>query len=212
MQNDPIPQSVSPDGTLRVEFDVQTGRMSHEIYSPRVVSVANGEVLVDLWGTYWDASAQFKEPGTVDLQLRYYPGDKPGFGVKIDARRRTFSFEDAPGEQHPLAKFEKLAERKHKAQKSDPQSRPPEPPHQVLWMLLCALVMFAIIFGTVYLFRSMTRKRLWRGSVSYRKINFGSRARVTEAHVRGATIYPAEQRKKLVNGFIGDRDLPEPGA
>ncbi len=151
MQDDSLPQSVSPDGTLRVEFDVQTGRMSHEIYSPRVVSVADGEVLLNLWGTCWDASAQFKEPGTVDLQLRYYDDGKPGFGVRIDARARAFNFYDAPGEQHPLAKFEKLIERKRKAQKPYPQTRPIEPPHQKLWMFLYALLAFAIIFGAAYL-------------------------------------------------------------
>ena len=117
MQDDSMPQSVSPDGTLRVEFDVQTGRMSHEIYCPCVVSVPDGEVLVNLWGTQWDASAQFEEPGTVGLSLRYYPGEKPGFAVTIDARARTLRFADAPGEQHPLASFEKLIEQKHKAQR-----------------------------------------------------------------------------------------------
>ncbi|HEX8458499.1 MAG TPA: hypothetical protein VF656_14460 [Pyrinomonadaceae bacterium] len=196
MQDDSLPQSVSPDGMLRVEFDVQTGRMSHEIYSPRVVSVTDGEVLVDLWGTYWDASAQFKEPGTVDLYLRYYPADKPGFGVRIDARAGTFAFADALGEHHPLAGFEKLIKRKHAVQKPYPQSRPIEPPHQKLWMLLCALVMFALIFGTVYLIRSRRRPRLWRGGVSYRKINLANAPAPLNRMLRGATIFPAEQRKK----------------
>jgi hypothetical protein len=196
MQNDPIPQSVSPDGTIRVEFDVRTGRMSHEIYCPRAVSVPGGEVLVNLWGTQWDATAKFEEPGTVDLHLRYYDDGKPGFGVRIDARGRTFSFDEARGESHPLSKFDKLIKRKHAAQEPYPQSRPIEPPHRILWMILCALVMFALIFGTAYLLRSRQRKRLWRRDVSYRKINFGDRAHATESHACGAAIFPAEQRKK----------------
>lgn len=171
-----MPESVSPDGTLRVEFDVQTGRMSHEIYSPRVVSVADGEVLLNLWGTCWDASAQFTEPGTVDLYLRYYDDGKPGFGVRVDARARTFSFDDARGEQHPLAKFEKLIKRRHKAQKPYPQSRPVEPPGQKLWMFLYALLMFAIIFGVAYFLATRpSRKRLWRREDSYRKIVVAAR-------------------------------------
>jgi hypothetical protein len=145
MQDDSMPHSTSPDGTLRVEFAVETGRMSHEIYSPRVVSVPGGEVLADLWGTQWDASAQFEQPGTVRLSLRYYPGEKPGFAVTIDARARTFSFADAPGEAHPLARFNKLVGRKHAAQEPDAQSRPAGSPPPKLKLLLYALLVFAII-------------------------------------------------------------------
>ena len=185
--------------------------MSHEIYSPRVVSVPGGEVLVDLWGTYWDATAKFEAAGTVDLHLRYYDGDKPGFGVRIDARGRTFSFDEARGEPHPLAKFDKLIKRKHAAQKPDPQSRPNEPPHQILWMILCALVMFALIFGTVYLLKSRQRKRLWRRDVSYRKIDFGKRTRAADLHAGAGDNISGRAEEEDVNGFIGDRDLPEPG-
>lgn len=153
MQDDSIPQSTSPDGTLKVEFDVQTGRMSHEICSPRVVSLPDGEVLVNLWGTQWDASAQLDEPGMVGLSLRYYPGEKPGFAVTIDARARTFHFADAPGEQHPLGSFEKLIKRKHKAQKPDATSHPIEPPRQKLWMFFYAVLMLAVIFVVQYALR-----------------------------------------------------------
>ncbi|HEX8421828.1 MAG TPA: hypothetical protein VF634_00355 [Pyrinomonadaceae bacterium] len=146
MQDDSIPQSTSPDGTLRVEFDVQTGRMSHEIYSPRVVSLPDGEPLVDLWGTQWDASAQFEETGKVRLSLRHYDGDKPGFDVTIDAGKRAFSFADAPAEQHPLASFEKLIKRKHKAQEPYPGTRSTDPPHQTLWMFFYTLLMLGIAF------------------------------------------------------------------
>jgi hypothetical protein len=154
MQNDSMPQATSPDGTIRVEFDVETGRMSHEIYNPRVVLLPDGEVLADLWGTQWDASAQFVEPGTVGLSLRCYPGEKPGFAVTIDARARTFSFADAPGEQHPLASFEKLIERKHKAQKPYASSRPVEPPRRKFRMFFYTLLMFAIVFVVVYALRA----------------------------------------------------------
>ncbi|MDQ1522085.1 MAG: hypothetical protein QOE47_9 [Pyrinomonadaceae bacterium] len=152
MQDDSRPQPVSPDGTIRVEFDVQTGRMSHEIYSPRVVSVADGEVLVDLWGTQWDASAQFEQAGTVRLSLRHYDGEKPGFALTIDARARTFSFADAPGEAHPLARFEKLIGRKHAAQERYVQSRPVAPPTGKLKLLLYALLLAGIVFVLLNVF------------------------------------------------------------
>ncbi|MDQ1589881.1 MAG: hypothetical protein QOG71_508 [Pyrinomonadaceae bacterium] len=147
-----MPQSVSPDGTIRVEFDVQTGRMSHEIYSPRVVSVPDGEVLVSLWGTQWDASAQFEQPGTVRLSLRHYDGERPGFAVEIDARARTFSFADAPVEKHPLARFEKLIERKHAAQERYAPGRPGEPPTGKLKLLLYALLLAGIVFVLLNVF------------------------------------------------------------
>jgi hypothetical protein len=153
MQDNSMPQSTSPDGTLRVEFDVETGRMSHEINSPRVVSVPEGEVLADLWGTQWDASAQFEEPGTVRLSLRCYPGEKPGFALTIDARARTFRFADAPDEQHPLTSFKKLIERKHKAQTPSAPQRPIEPPPQKLRMFFYTLLMLAIVFVVLYALR-----------------------------------------------------------
>jgi hypothetical protein len=155
MQDNSMPQSTSPDGAIRVEFDVETGRMSHEIYRPRVVSLPGEEVLVDLWGTDWDASAQFDEPGTVRLSLRSYPGEKPGFALTIDARARTFRFADAPDEQHPLASFKKLIERKHAAQEPYASSRPGEPPRQNLMMFLYALLMCAIIVIVLYALRGM---------------------------------------------------------
>ncbi|HZG51855.1 MAG TPA: hypothetical protein VEZ40_06955 [Pyrinomonadaceae bacterium] len=150
MQDDSTPQSTSPDGTIRVEFDVETGRMSHEIQRPRVLSLPGGEALVDLWGTQWDASARFEEPRTVRLSLRRYPGEKPGFVVTIDARARTFCFADAPGEQHPLTSFKKLIKRKHAAQKPYAPAQTGEPPHRNLSLFVSALLMFAIIFGVLY--------------------------------------------------------------
>jgi hypothetical protein len=115
-----------------------------------VLSLPGGEVLVDLWGTQWDASAQFEEPGTVRLSLRCYPGEKPGFVVTIDARARTFCFAAAPGEPHPLASFRKLIKRKHAGQEPDVPAQTGEPPHQTTSMFLYALLMFAIIFGVLY--------------------------------------------------------------
>jgi hypothetical protein len=50
MQDYSLPDKTSPDETIRVEFEISTGLMSHEIYSPRVVELPGGEVLADLWG------------------------------------------------------------------------------------------------------------------------------------------------------------------
>ena len=84
----------SPDGTIRVEYGVHTERMSHEVYTPRVIDVETDNVLFDLWASdycQWDAMARFDAPRTVTLELRKYPGTDPGFSVRIDASRRTFT-------------------------------------------------------------------------------------------------------------------------
>lgn len=84
----------SPDGTVRVEYQVNEVRMSHWIYNPRVIDVETGDVLFDLWGSdywLWDAMARFDAPRTATLELRSYPGTDPGFRVRIDASTRTFT-------------------------------------------------------------------------------------------------------------------------
>ena len=143
-------QLTSPDGAIRVEFAVTTGRMSHEIYSPRVFHLPSGELLIDLWGTSWDASAQFDEPGTVRLDLRLYPGDRPGFGVTVDARARTFRFPDSPGQQYPLKRFNKLIGQKHARQKPYPTSRPGMTRGEMLLSLIAFLAALALIFWRYY--------------------------------------------------------------
>lgn len=46
---------ISPDGSLRVEFEESEYRMSHWVRSPRITDAAGREVLLDLWGgTLWD--------------------------------------------------------------------------------------------------------------------------------------------------------------
>ncbi len=156
MQNYSPPSQVSPDGTLRVEFAVSTGLMSHEIYSPRVTALPAGEVLADLWGTEWDASASFAEAGTVTLALRHYPGDKPGFAVKIDARARTFVFTGSPDdERHALAHFKRVIERKLAAQQRYPSSRSDAPPpgmRAALKLILYVVLVVAAVFVCAYVF------------------------------------------------------------
>jgi hypothetical protein len=147
MSNDP-PALTSPDGMIRVAFDVSTGRMSHEIYSPRVVRLPEGEVLLDLWGTMWDASTHFDAPGTVRLSLRYYPGERHSFEVTVDARARSFHFADSPTEQHALSKFARLIERKYKTQPAYVSARQPAAGDE---RLVAILVVGLLILGAFYL-------------------------------------------------------------
>jgi hypothetical protein len=45
---------------------------THWVRSPRVIEVATGRVLADLWGTDWDASPRFPRRRAVRLSLRRY--------------------------------------------------------------------------------------------------------------------------------------------
>lgn len=84
-------QVLSPDGTIKVEFQSHEVRMSHWIDNPRVTF--QGELLLDLWvpaASDWSAGATFDTPGTVTLHLRKYPGTDPDFDIRIDAVARTW--------------------------------------------------------------------------------------------------------------------------
>jgi len=146
MQDYSLPDKTSPDETIRVEFEISMGLMSHEIYSPRVVELPGGEVLADLWGTEWDASAQFAEAGTVTLVLRLYPGDRPGFAVTIDARARAFWFTDNPAERHALDQFVKLVKWKRKSQAGYPRLPLIPQGSRIGSILVCLTVAGILIF------------------------------------------------------------------
>lgn len=168
MQNISSSDKTSPDGAIKVEFEMNTGRMSHEIRSPRVVALPGGDVLADLWGTQWDASAHFDEPAMVRLSVRCYPGDKPGFEVLIDARSRTFRFKDSPAEQHPLERFEKLLKQKHATQQPYPPSRPIEPESSRLGSIIFWVGVIIIFAFIIYVFTLLPRPRRVGGGAGVR--------------------------------------------
>lgn len=108
---------ISPDGSLRVEFEENEYAMSHWVRSPRITDAESGEILLDLWGgTLWDGQVSFGGGGEVALSLRRYPGDRPGFTVRIDPRVRTFYFEDLPERREPLSHFRRRLGQRHRAQ------------------------------------------------------------------------------------------------
>jgi hypothetical protein len=63
---------VAPDGSLVVEFAAAEWANTHWVNAPRVTEIATGRVLLDLWGTDWDAAASFPRPRGVRLSLRRY--------------------------------------------------------------------------------------------------------------------------------------------
>jgi hypothetical protein len=84
---DPAP-TISPDGSIRVQWSVNTGLMSHEIWSPAVYDAATGELLFDLQDGDIDASFKWHEDGAFTMHLRRYSGGQ--LEVWVDPRRRHF--------------------------------------------------------------------------------------------------------------------------
>jgi hypothetical protein len=81
----------SPDGRVKVEFQCNEVKMSHWICNPRVTR--DGRVLLDFWASgafAWDGDASFDDAGRVLMHLRRYPGDAPGFDVRIDTEAATY--------------------------------------------------------------------------------------------------------------------------
>ena len=74
------PEKLSPDGRFAVGFNHFEMRMSHWVDAPVLFEVENQRVLLDLRGTFWSADRVEWVPDgpSVTLNLRRYPGDKPG--------------------------------------------------------------------------------------------------------------------------------------
>jgi hypothetical protein len=63
---------LSPDGSIRVELAAAEWSNTHWVNAPRVIEVASDRILLDLWGTDWDAGASFPIERCVALSLRRY--------------------------------------------------------------------------------------------------------------------------------------------
>ena len=92
----------SPDGKYRIEWTVNTGRMSHEIWSPKVTEIESGETLVDLWSGDLDGSVQWGDNGTFEFSMRSYIRDGHA-KLWVDAANRMFRLNG--GSLEPLSKL-----------------------------------------------------------------------------------------------------------
>lgn len=83
---------------------------SHWVQSPRVLDLAGGRTVLDLWGTDWDAVVTFPEPRSVRLALRRYR-HSGGWTVVINLASETYQIVSEPGSQSPLppGKLEEIA-------------------------------------------------------------------------------------------------------
>lgn len=102
--DDPTPATaieVSPDGDVQVAFDWVEWRNSQWVRTPRVTDLATGRVVLNLWGSDWDAVASFPGARIVRLQM-----ERCHFGgwarVEIDLDGDTYRILEAANQDGPL--------------------------------------------------------------------------------------------------------------
>jgi hypothetical protein len=61
---------ISPDGTIRVDLALEEWSNANWVNTPRVIEIATGRVVLDLWGTDWDVVVFFREDGRTRLTCR----------------------------------------------------------------------------------------------------------------------------------------------
>lgn len=87
---------ISPDGAVRVDLASEEWSNSHWVNAPRVIETASGRILLDLWGTDWDATVFFHEVGRVQLDCRRYHAGG-GLSVVLDVARGGYQITLHPG-------------------------------------------------------------------------------------------------------------------
>jgi hypothetical protein len=63
---------IAPDGSILVDLHAVEWSNTHWVRSPRVIEIATGRVLLDLWETDWDAAVSFPRAGAIRLSMRRY--------------------------------------------------------------------------------------------------------------------------------------------
>ena len=91
---------ISRDGTIRVDLASQEWANGNWVNTPRVIEIASGRVLLDLWGTDWDATVAFREVGRVRLDCRRTQAGG-GLSVVLDVARGCYQITVAPGPRGP---------------------------------------------------------------------------------------------------------------
>ena len=97
---DSVEQS-SPDGRFLVRFDIDHGRMSHEIWTPTVVETATGRTLLHIRRNGIDGRPQWRPCGFA-LALRCYHHPLLALSLSVDVDRAIFRF-DGHASDEPLA-------------------------------------------------------------------------------------------------------------
>lgn len=87
---------ISPDGTIRIETEAVEWGNSHWVQTPRVVDIASGRVVLDLWNSDWDATISYPGNRRVALDFRRYhfSGD---LGIELDLENDLYRITREPG-------------------------------------------------------------------------------------------------------------------
>jgi hypothetical protein len=142
--NRDIGRRVAPDGSLLVDLQASEWANGHWVRSPRVIEIATGRILLDLWGTDWDAAVSFPRAGTVRLSLqRYYFGGSAQ--AEIEARGDLYRLSGRSGTTTgPLAELPSALEHAARAVAPRAGARPVVPrPRATARNWLVALLILA---------------------------------------------------------------------
>jgi hypothetical protein len=92
----PHDRRISPDGTIRIDILWAEWGNSHWVQTPRVIDIASGQVVLDLWNTDWDATISWTGDRRVSLDFRRYhfSGD---LAIELDLENRTYRITREPG-------------------------------------------------------------------------------------------------------------------
>ncbi len=115
---------VAPDGSLLVDLQAVEWSNTHWVRSPRVIEIATGQALLDLWGTDWDAGVSFPRAQSVRLHFRrYHFGGGAEAEIDLAAERYTL-FGRSGTTSGPLAT---LPEALEEASRREAAETPPRP-------------------------------------------------------------------------------------
>jgi len=97
----PFYRRISPDGTIRIELEAVEWGNSHWVYSPRVIDIASAAIILDLWGSDWDATMSYPGYHRVRLDFRRYhfSGD---LTIELDLANGFYHILREPGGTAPL--------------------------------------------------------------------------------------------------------------
>jgi hypothetical protein len=144
---------ISRDGMIRVDLASEEWSNSHWVNAPRVIEIATGRTVLDLWGTDWDAVVSFKEVGRVRLDCRrYHVGG--ALSVVLDVARGGYqiTLDPAVGGTLPEQSLDDVAQGLEAVSRRGAQGRRAHfvPPHPLaawraaLLILLGAIVLIAV--------------------------------------------------------------------
>lgn len=92
----PYHRHISPDGTIRIDSEAVEWGNSHWVYTPRVIDIASGRIVLDLWGMDWDATIAWPGNRRVSLDFRRYhfSGD---LTIELDLANESYRITREPG-------------------------------------------------------------------------------------------------------------------